>query len=348
MQLSMQISYSGGHQQSAQQLVELEAAGLDIAWIAEALQLRRAELHGLPRRQDHPGADRRGDPAALLPHADADRDDRGRASTRSPTVAACSASAPRARRSSRAGTACRTTSRSAAPARSSTSAGRCGGARVRSCTTGRSTTCRCRRIRARVSARRSRSSTTRCAAEIPIYVASLGEKNVALTAEIADGWLPIFFVPEKAREVFGPALDAGFAKRDPALGPLDIAAGGLVAIGEESEVGHVRDLAAPDDRALRRRDGRQGQELLQPAGAAVRLRAGGRWRSRTCTSRARRRRPRRSIPDELLELTTLVGPEGYVKERLAAYKEAGVTVLNMTPIGADPAEIVGKIKAWSE
>src|SRR5215472_7965286 len=71
---------------------------------------------------------------------------------------------------------------------------------------------------------------------IPIWVAALGEKNVAMTAEVADGWLPIFFVPDKAKEVFGPSLDTGAAKRDPSLDTLQIAAGGIFAIGEESEV----------------------------------------------------------------------------------------------------------------
>ena len=50
MQLSMQISYSGGHQQSAQQLVELEAAGLDIAWIAELRPPKKVRFHGLGQR----------------------------------------------------------------------------------------------------------------------------------------------------------------------------------------------------------------------------------------------------------------------------------------------------------
>jgi hypothetical protein len=54
-----------------------------------------------------------------------------------------------------------------------------------------------------------------------------------------------------------------------------------------------------------------------------------------------------AVPDELLELTSLVGPEGYIKERLAAFREAGVTVLNVMPIGPDPADIVEKLKAWS-
>ena len=45
--------------------------------------------------------------------------------------------------------------------------------------------------------------------EIPIWIASLGEKNVALTAEIADGWIPILFIPERAHDVWGAPLEAG-------------------------------------------------------------------------------------------------------------------------------------------
>ena len=80
---------------------------------------------------------------------------------------------------------------------------------------------------------------------IPIWVAALGEKNVAMTAEVADGWLPLFFVPDKAKEVFGPSLAEGRARRDASLGPLQIAAGGLLAIGEESEVAPLRELGRP-------------------------------------------------------------------------------------------------------
>ena len=58
--------------------------------------------------------------------------------------------------------------------------------------------------------------------EIPIYVASLGPKNVEMTAEKADGWLPLFYLPEKAKDVWGDDLAAGAAKRDAGLGPLEI------------------------------------------------------------------------------------------------------------------------------
>jgi Luciferase-like monooxygenase len=54
------------------------------------------------------------------------------------------------------------------------------------------------------------------------------------------------------------------------------------------------------------------------------------------------------VPREFLELSNLVGPEGYIKDRLAAYKESGVTVLNAIPIDPDPTSLIEKLKAWSE
>jgi len=57
------------------------------------------------------------------------------------------------------------------------------------------------------------------------------------------------------------------------------------------------------------------------------------------------------VPDDLLEATSLCGSEGYVKERIAAYKESGVTHLNVIPIptgGQTTADVIEKVKAWSE
>ena len=68
---------------------------------------------------------------------------------------------------------------------------------------------------------------------IPIFWASLMGQSVKDTAQLADGWLPIFFDPEKFHTVWGDDLKAGQAERDPELGPLQISAGGMVAIGDE-------------------------------------------------------------------------------------------------------------------
>ncbi|HYB82119.1 MAG TPA: LLM class F420-dependent oxidoreductase, partial [Mycobacterium sp.] len=68
---------------------------------------------------------------------------------------------------------------------------------------------------------------------IPIMIAALGPKNVELTAQIAEGWQPVFYHPEKAASVWGEALAAGTAKRDPALGPLDVMVHASLAVGDD-------------------------------------------------------------------------------------------------------------------
>ena len=111
-------------------------------------------------------------------------------------------------------------------------------------------------------------------ADIPIYLAVMGPKAVAQAFEIADGWLPIFWSPEKARDAFGSAV----AKARP---EFDIAATAPVILIDDVEAG--REFLAVL-RALHRGNGRARQELLQRARDALRLRGRG-TRSRTSTSR---------------------------------------------------------------
>ena len=180
---------------------------------------------------------------------------------------------------------------------------------------------------------------------IPIQVAALGPKNIELTAELAEGWMPMFFHPEKADLAFGDALAAGYAKRDPELGPMDIVASGLVAVGDD--VKGVLDMARPlvalyvggmgaKDRnfynALVRRYGYEAEaEKIQELYLA-----------------GKKDEAAAAVPLDLLEAFNLVGPEGYVKERIAAFKEAGVTILNVTPFDADQPALVEKIKTWAQ
>src|SRR5260370_34338848 len=64
---------------------------------------------------------------------------------------------------------------------------------------------------------------------IPIFVAGMGPKNVEMIAELAEGWEPIFYLPERAASVWGGPLAAGRARRDPTLPPLDVVAQAGVA-----------------------------------------------------------------------------------------------------------------------
>jgi F420-dependent oxidoreductase-like protein len=183
---------------------------------------------------------------------------------------------------------------------------------------------------------------------IPIYVASLGEKNVALTAEIADGWLPVFFVHEKARDVFGPSLAAGAAKRDRALGPLDICAGGLVFITDDKAAAEsARDLGRTMAALYIGGMGAKGQNFYN----ALARRYGYEQEAEEIQNlylAGHKEEAAAKIPAELLELTSLCGSEGFIKDRIAAHKEAGVTVLQVTPFGERPAEVVEKLRSWSE
>jgi F420-dependent oxidoreductase-like protein len=180
---------------------------------------------------------------------------------------------------------------------------------------------------------------------IPIWVAALGEKNVAMTAEVADGWLPIFFMPDKAKEVFGDSLAAGTAKRDPALETLQIAAGGLFAIGEESEVAPIRELGRGMAALYIGGMGAKGKNFYN----ALARRYGYEKEAAEIQDlylSGKKDEAAALVPAELLEGTSLCGPQSYIKERVAALADAGVTHLNVSPVGSDPVAMIEKLRSW--
>jgi len=178
---------------------------------------------------------------------------------------------------------------------------------------------------------------------IPIWVASLGPKNVAMTAEVADGWLPTLYIPELAASVWGDALAKGAANRSPDLGPLEICAGSLVAVGEDVEA--IRDLARPSVALYVGGMGARGRNfynsLVQRYGFEAEA-----ARIQDLYLEGKKQEAAAAVPDELLEKTSLVGPESYVKERIEAFREAGVTVLNVIPADAEPAKLIERLKEW--
>jgi F420-dependent oxidoreductase-like protein len=180
-------------------------------------------------------------------------------------------------------------------------------------------------------------------ASIPIWVASLGPKNVEMTAEVADGWLPTLYIPELADRVWGSALAKGAANRSPDLAALEICAGGLVAIGDDVEA--IRDLARPSVALYVGGMGARGRNfynsLVQRYGFEAEA-----ARIQDLYLEGKKQEAAAAVPAELLEKTSLVGSEGYVKDRIAAFKEAGVTVLNVIPADAEPARLIARLKEW--
>jgi F420-dependent oxidoreductase-like protein len=180
---------------------------------------------------------------------------------------------------------------------------------------------------------------------IPIYVASLGPKNVEMTAEVADGWLPLFFVPERAQDVWGDDLAAGAAKRGADLGPLEVVAGGMVAIGEDAA--SVAEFARPMVALYVGGMGARGKNFYNDLACRYGYEAEAK-EIQDLYLDGKKDEAAAKVPDELLALTNLCGPEGWVKERIAAFKEAGVTMLTITPVGGDPIGTIEKLKAWSD
>ncbi len=181
---------------------------------------------------------------------------------------------------------------------------------------------------------------------IPVWIASLGERNVALTAEIADGWIPMLFVPEKARDVWGASLDAGAARRDPSLGALQITAGGMVAIGEGEPVRALRDQVRPMIALYVGGMGAKGRNFYNDV-----VRRYGyedeAARIQDLYLSGKKREAEALVPDEMLDSMALCGPKGYVAERIAAFEEAGVSHLQVTPVPTGdqrPVDVVSMVK----
>jgi F420-dependent oxidoreductase-like protein len=154
--------------------------------------------------------------------------------------------------------------------------------------------------------------------EIPIYLAAIGPRNVALAAEIADGWLPVWLSPTKLRDVFGDALAA-------AKPGFDIAAFGVpVAISDDLQA--ARDFVKPLLALYVGGMGAKGQNYYntlavrygyeQEAQEIQELYLGGKKMEAIA-----------AVPDALVDEVALVGPPERIAERLEAWNESGVTTL---------------------
>lgn len=164
---------------------------------------------------------------------------------------------------------------------------------------------------------------------IPISVAAIGPQNVALAAELAEGWQPAFFYPERADEVWGEPLAQGTAKRDPVLGPLDTIVNVMLAIGDD--VTGLRRLVRPELALYIGGMGAPGRNFYNTLAQRYGFEAEAATVQELYLS-GRKDEAAAALPEELVEGTSLIGPASWVAERLAAFAAAGVTTLNVTPI----------------
>ena len=170
-------------------------------------------------------------------------------------------------------------------------------------------------------------STLAADLNIPIYLAAIGPKNVELAAEIADGWLPIFFAPERYDAVFRTHVEAGLAKAGKTIDGFDIAPTVSVVINDNLDICYnmLRPFLALYVGGMGARGKNFYFDLATRYGfedAAVEIQdlylSGDKG-----AAMAR-------VPAELIDAVALVGPRERVRERLSIWRNSPVTTLNMT------------------
>ncbi len=178
---------------------------------------------------------------------------------------------------------------------------------------------------------------------VPIYIAALGPKNVELSAEIADGLLPHLYYPERIDQVMGAPIKAGLAKRDPSLGRLNIVAGGMLAIGEGEDTKALLDLARPIFALYIGGMGAKGKNFYNDLACAYGYEKEATEIQELYLS-GKKKEAEALVPTEWLEAANFVGPASYIKERVAAFQESGVTMLDVRPIGPDSVRAIEAVR----
>lgn len=176
---------------------------------------------------------------------------------------------------------------------------------------------------------------------IPIVLAAIGPKNVELAAELAEGWEPIFYMPEKAADVWGASLAAGRARRAPELGELDVIAQAPLAIGDD--VAGLLELGRPMAALYIGGMGAKGKNFYNDLARRYGYEKEAE-RIQDLYLDGKKDEAAALVPYELLEKMSLIGDEGFVRDRVRAMKESGVTTLNVAPLGRTHEERVGLIE----
>lgn len=179
---------------------------------------------------------------------------------------------------------------------------------------------------------------------IPLYLAAVGPKNLELAGEIADGWLAIFFAPEHAAESTDH-LTAGREKAGRSLDPFDIVPTVPVVIGEDLHACaeplrhytalYVGGMGSREQNFYNRLAVRMGYEAAAREVQDLYL--------------ARNHRDAAAaVPFELIDRTSLIGPAERIRDRLAAYAEAGVTTLAVASYAGSLDERVATLRTMAE
>lgn len=178
--------------------------------------------------------------------------------------------------------------------------------------------------------------------EIPIYLASIGPKNVTLTAEIADGWLPIFFSPEAYSETYQQYIDAGFEKagQGKSIEDFDIAPSATVIIDDNLETAYNQ--MKPQLALYIGGMGAKGKNFYFD----LACRYGFTEAAETIQSlylQGKRGEAMMAVPNDLVDAVSLIGSKDRIKDRVQMWKDSPITTLNITAFDIETIRFMAEL-----
>lgn len=177
---------------------------------------------------------------------------------------------------------------------------------------------------------------------VPIYLAAIGPRNVTLTAEIADGWLPIFYSPERASEVYGPMLEAGFAKSGE-QGKIDRfeTVTSLQAVVTD-DLDAARNQIRPTLALYIGGMGAKGQNFYNDLACRYGYEQSAAQIQDLYLS-GKKMEAIRAVPDSLVDELSLIGSKEMIRDRLEVWQESAATTLALMPTDLSTLRIVAEL-----
>ena len=177
---------------------------------------------------------------------------------------------------------------------------------------------------------------------IPVYLAAIGPKSVAQTAEIADGWLPIFYSPYRAPKVYQPALDEGFAKAGggKSIDTFDIAVSVAVIVGDDLQA--CLDRVKPQLALYIGGMGARGKNFYND----LACRYGFEDAAKTIQDlylAGKKDEAMAAVPNDLADEVSLCGPKERIRERLAAWRESPVGTMILAIGQPEPLRMMAEL-----
>jgi F420-dependent oxidoreductase-like protein len=178
-------------------------------------------------------------------------------------------------------------------------------------------------------------------ADMPVYLAAIGPKNVQLTAEIADGWLPMNFSPAHYDDVYREAVEAGFASAGggKSLDDFDIAPSVAVVIEEDLELAYnqIKPVLALYIGGMGARGKNFYFDLACRYGFAAAAES-----IQNLYLEGRKGEAMMAVPDALVDAVALVGPKARIRDRLQLWRDAPVSTLNISTFSVDALRLLAE------